>query len=174
MTAHVIVTNVRNVAGADIGIEVGECLRIIGRNQGPFLPNASNGGFTIFSQLRDHETRLAVALLDQSKVTSSDGVFYSVEMNVLCEAGSADVAISHAELSAYDNNGPNRTLIAYRNSDNTLGTATEQVIIDPSAPLSVELSQIAMTQPHLKHPAVWLIMLLGVATLGIVIHRWTV
>ena len=171
ITAHILVTNAVNVAGADIGIEVGDCLQIIGRNQGQFLPNASNGGFTIFSQISDHKTRLAVALLDQSKVTSTDGVFYRVEMEVVCDAGSADIQITAGELSAYQNNGPNRTLVAYNTSNNTLGTTSEQVTIDPSAPLAVTFSHIATAQAHLNNESGWLLMFLGMVTLWIITQR---
>jgi hypothetical protein len=75
ITADIYIRNGVNIAGADIGITVGECLKIIERTQGSYLPDAANGGFEAFQELTEESTRFALAITDRTKVANGDGIF---------------------------------------------------------------------------------------------------
>ena len=117
-----------NIAGADIGIETDSCLRVSSRTQGAYLPDASNGGFVVFEQTDDTSTRLAVAITDRKAIANTDGIFFSAQLEVLCDTGSPTVTVNVAELSAYrDPTAEQIELIAYMKDDGSLDTVDAQL-----------------------------------------------
>jgi hypothetical protein len=134
VTANVMIRNGKNIAGADVGIETDECLRIVQRTQGSFLPDPANGGFTVFDETTEHTSRLAVAITDRAKIANADGVFFQVDMEVLCSAGAGEATVSFAELSAYrDPAAEQIELVAYTFADDTLAGTNAQLVIDATA-----------------------------------------
>ena len=135
ITADIYVRNGIHVAGIDIGISVDNvCLRIVDRQPGNYLPTTSDGGaFSPFSELNEHDTRLAAALTDRSKNASGDGVFYYVQLEVTCETGTAPIEFTYAKLSTYaDPEAESISLISYDLSDGTLNAINTQLTIDPA------------------------------------------
>ncbi|NND75059.1 MAG: hypothetical protein HKN44_08640 [Ilumatobacter sp.] len=138
VTASVYIRNGTNIAGADIGVETNSCLRILSQTPGDYLPTAS-GGFVVLNQTTDNSSRFAVAIIDRSALANADGIFFEVEIEVLCDSGNAPIAVSFAELSAYaDPTAEPAELIAYRQEDGTLGTTNADVPLvatgGPAAP----------------------------------------
>lgn len=136
ITADVYVRNPLNLAGADIGITTDDqCLKIVDRQAGSLLPDSTNGAgaFSPFSELKDHETRLAVAVTDRTKIANSDGIFFTVKMQVMCATGTAPVTVSFGELSAYkDPKAAEVELVAYTMSAGTLNTVNAQLAVGPA------------------------------------------
>lgn len=133
ITANIIVRDAVNIGGADIGITVdNNCLRIVKRNDGTFLPTtAESGGFSPFSELHDHDTRFATSITDRSKLGNGTAVFFSVELEVTCDQGIAPLDITFVELSAYkDPTAKEVELIAYRLSDKTVSVFNTTLEID--------------------------------------------
>lgn len=121
VTIEVWVLNGVNIAGVDVGIEVDSCLRIIGKQQGAYLPDAANGGFTVFDQTTDSSARLAVAITDRTANANNDDIFFTATAEVLCESGVGTVTVPFAELSAYaDPLAEQIELIAYLKDSGTL------------------------------------------------------
>src|SRR5215212_6075936 len=91
-----------NIAGADIGIKVDPtCLKITDRQIGEYLPvEADKKGFSAFSELHDHDTRLAASLLKDGPIANGNGVFYRVKLQVICEQGNAPLDVSFVELTS--------------------------------------------------------------------------
>ena len=114
-------------------------MRVKGRTQGAYLPDASSGGFVVFDQTTDNSSRLAVAITDRTKVANIDGIFLSVDLEVTCDSGIGKVTVQFAELSAYvDPNAEQIELIAYLVDDGTLSTFDAEISIDlPEPPTEV-------------------------------------
>lgn len=135
VTADVYVRNAHNIGGADIGISVDNtCLKILERQPGEFLPTSSEiGGFSPFSELHDHDTRLAGAITDRAKLGNSDGIFFHVRLQVTCDQATASLNVSFAELSAYqDPAAAEVELISYTMDANTITTIGTQLMIAPN------------------------------------------
>src|SRR5258706_9616206 len=103
VAADVYIRNAVNLGGADIGITVdGQCLLIVDRQPGSFLPTtADKGGFSPFAELHDHDTRFAAAVIDRSKIANGDGIFFTVQLKATCTKGTAQVKVTFAQLSSY-------------------------------------------------------------------------
>ncbi len=130
--ADVYIRNGVNIGGSDIGITVDEtCLRITNRTAGTYVPSdAANGGFSPFSELHDHDTRFSAAITDRTKLANGDGVFYSVDLQVICENGIAPLTIVFGELSAYkDPTAAQIEFIAYTMSATTVNIINTQLVV---------------------------------------------
>ncbi|MCC6615125.1 MAG: hypothetical protein IT320_16730 [Anaerolineae bacterium] len=130
--AHVYISGVNNLAEADVGIAVDErCLRIVDRFTGTLLPD-TGGGVTALSTGDEHETRLGVAVTDRSMLANGGGIFYSVQVHVVCTSGAAPIEITYAELSAYpDGDADPAEPRTYTMADGTLTIASAQLQIGP-------------------------------------------
>ena len=135
ITADVMVRNAVNIGGTDVGITVDECLKIVERQSGDFLPTkAEDGGFSPFSELNEHDTRLAAAIIDRTKLANGDGVFFRVQLEVLCEVGEAPLSVSFAEFSAYvDPTAAEIELTGYTLGAGSVNTVDAQLTIAPAA-----------------------------------------
>lgn len=160
ITADVYVRNALNIAGADIGISVDEgCLRIIDREAGGFLPSITEGSsFSPFSELHDHDTRLAVAITDRTKFSVGDGVFFQTQLQVICEEGIAPLTITFAELSAYeDPSAAEISLISYTMTTNTVTAINAQLAIGPQGSVTaaaVPTSETSLTTVPVATPEI--------------------
>jgi len=156
ITADVVVRGAVNVSGADIGIAVNdECLRIIERQQGGFLPSPEEGGsFSAFSALDDQTTRLAIAITDRSQRANGDGVFYSVQLEVTCIEGAASVTLTFAQLGAYDDpNAEEVAIIPYEVSRGNLKTSDAQLTIAPAAQMTAVPTDVVSATPTVSADA---------------------
>lgn len=130
--ADVYIRNATNLGGADIGIKVDDtCLRISNRTAGTFVASTGeNGGFSPFSEQHDHDTRFAAAITDRSKLANGEGVFYSVDLQVICENGVAPLTVVFGELSAYkDPNAAQIEFLAYTLTAKTTSAINTQLIV---------------------------------------------
>lgn len=147
ITAEVYVRNAVNIIGTDIGITVDPtCLRIIERQTGEFLPiEESKGGMSAFSELHDHDTRLAAALIRRSHIPDGDGVFFRVTLEVVCENGSAPVNVSFVELTGIEDlSAENAKFLIYKIDLGNVSTINAQVAI---ASQTVVTAVSTQTQP---------------------------
>lgn len=132
VTASVYVRNAINVGGIDIGVTVDDqCLRIVDRQPGDYFPTSdTEGAFSPFAQLNEHDTRFASALTDRTRHVSGDGVFYTVQLEVTCPEGVASLNVSYAMISTYaDPNAEVISLISYAQEDGTLNVVNAQLAI---------------------------------------------
>jgi hypothetical protein len=149
VTAEVMIRGAVNLGGADVGITVDEqCLKIVERTDGSFLPTSGeNGGFSPFSELNEHDTRLAAAITDRSKLANGQGVFFSVSIQVTCASGTVPLTVVFAELSAYQNPSDATVVLdAYTmsNGNLTIGNTEIEIVGDSGTPV-VTLSPVAAT-----------------------------
>ncbi|PJF22682.1 MAG: hypothetical protein CUN56_04765 [Phototrophicales bacterium] len=90
-----------HVAGADVALEVDTaCLRIERLLPGEYLPTTvEQGGYSPYEEQTEYTARLAANVTDTSKITSSRGRFFRVQIRVICEASAqANITITRAEL----------------------------------------------------------------------------
>ncbi len=154
--ADVYVRNPVYLAGADIGITTDDkCLKIVDRQQGPLLPNSESGSFSPLAEMKDHETRLAVAITNRTKTASADGVFFQARLMVTCATGIGSVTVSFGELSAYkDPTAADVGLVSYTMSAGTVNVVNAQLAIGPAGQVTaiptqpVPTSVAAPTQPQ--------------------------
>jgi hypothetical protein len=154
IAADVYIRNAVNIGGADVGITVdNQCLQIVDRQAGNFLPTASEtGGYTPFSEIKNDETRLAATIIDRSKLGNGSGIFYRTLLKVLCEKGSAPVKVSFAELSGYkDPSAKDVQLVAYTLGGGNVRTANTELVIGPQG--SVAAAPVAPLAAPQKAPA---------------------
>jgi hypothetical protein len=147
VTAEVYVRNATNIGGADIGVTMdNQCLKILERLPGEFLPSTSEGGgFSPYSELNDHDTRFALAITDRSKLGNGGGVFMRLRLQVTCEQAVAALNVSFAELSAYKDPAATEVeLIPYTMDTNTVITIGTQLLIGPDGSITV----VAPTPPE--------------------------
>lgn len=146
--AEIYVRNAVNITGIDIGITVDSaCLQITDRQPGEFLPvEAENGGLTAFTELHDHDTRLAAALLDSSLAGNGDGVFFRVMLEVICAGGTAPLTVSFVELAGIEDlAAENARFITYRLTEGTVNAINTQLIVEPSEGAAVVTSEVNVT-----------------------------
>ncbi|NND75058.1 MAG: hypothetical protein HKN44_08635 [Ilumatobacter sp.] len=130
VTASVHIRNGTNIAGADVAVETDDCLRIVSQTPGDYLPTSGGGGFVVFDETTDNSSRLAVAITDRSALANADGIFFEVEMDVLCDYGDPPIRVSFAELSAYvDPAADPVELIAYRQEEGADTTTDADVTL---------------------------------------------
>ena len=145
VTAEVIVRGAVNIAGTDIGITVDPtCLRVVERIPGEFLPTKSEeGGFSAFSELNDHDTRLAASLLRRSHIANGDGVFFRATLEVTCEEGIAPVEVSFVELTGIEDlEAENATFIVYKLDLGNVTTSSAQLTIAPAAQVTESATDV--------------------------------
>lgn len=151
--AHVSIKGAVNVAGVDIGLKVDEsCLRITERQNGDFLPLDEGVTFTSLNELNDHDTRLAVALTDRTRHASGDGIFFTVQLEVLCSDALAVIEVTRAQLSAYeDPEAPIVTIVPYRVSLDNVRVINAELAISPATqatvPAATAEATVAPTAP---------------------------
>jgi hypothetical protein len=136
ITADVVVRNGVNVGGLDIGITTDDqCLRIVDRQSGSYLPTESEqGAFSALSETSDHATRFAAALVDRTKYVSGDGVFYRVQLEVICATGTAALNFAYAQVSSYvDPSAEIIDVISFDLSKNTLNPINAQLTVSGQA-----------------------------------------
>jgi hypothetical protein len=140
VTADVIVRGAENVGGADVGITVDStCLRIVEREPGDYLPTTdTEGAFSAFSEINEHDTRLAVALTDRTRMASGEGVFYSVQLEVTCAEGTAPLTVSYAKLSTYeDPDAEAVSLISFSLDEGTLNASGAELAVVPAGQVTL-------------------------------------
>lgn len=143
--AEIYVRGAVNIAGTDVGITVDPtCLRIVERQTGEFLPTeAEQGGFSAFSELHDHDTRLAASLLQRSHIANGEGVFFRATLEITCESGIAPLNVSFAELTAIEDlQAENAKFITYTLADSTVETINAQLAIGPAGSVTAIPTQI--------------------------------
>ncbi|MBC7809843.1 MAG: hypothetical protein H7175_01780 [Burkholderiales bacterium] len=135
VTADVYVRNGVNVAGVDIGLTTDEeCLRIVERQPGDYLPTTGEqGGFSPFEEMTDHATRFAAALTDRTRYANGDGIFFSIQLEVTCEEGTAPLDITYAKIATYeDPSAVEINLISFDMAEDTLNAIGAQLAIGPA------------------------------------------
>ncbi|MBW4437249.1 MAG: hypothetical protein KME04_08950 [Pleurocapsa minor GSE-CHR-MK-17-07R] len=168
VTADVFVRGAVNMAGTDIGISVDPlCLSVLERQTGTFLPiESEQGGFSIFSELNEHDTRLAAALLQGGPIANGDGLFFRAVLKVTCETGIAPLTVTFAELTGIvDPSVEDNVYVTYRLDGGTVVAVNTQLVIGgqsaaavtadapdqssatPSAVAPAETSAQVQTQP---------------------------
>jgi hypothetical protein len=150
VTADVLVRNVVNLGGADIGIGVDEkCLTIVDRQPGNLLPTTdAAGGFSAFSEQHEHDTRLAAAVINRSKIANGEGVFYRTKLKVICEKGVVDLKVTFAELSSYkDPTAKEVELNAYTMKAGTVTTVNAQLVIGASGQAVAQPTSVPANAP---------------------------
>jgi hypothetical protein len=142
--ADVVIHDGQALAGADIGITTGACLRVVDRQPGNYLPSTSeNGGFSPFEALTENSTRFAVAVTDRARIASGDGTFYRVAMEVTCDDAEPEVSVTFAELAALAQPGTD--------SNELLGFSLEQGSISVvSDSLTVRQGAVVSTPPPIQ------------------------
>lgn len=133
VTAQVYVRGAVNMAGSDVGISVDPaCLTVIDRQLGEFLPTeADKGGYSAFSELNAHDTRLAASLIRRSHIANGDGVFFRVRLQVTCETGVAPVTVSFVELTQIEDlEAENATFLVYKMDKGNINTVNTQLVIN--------------------------------------------
>ncbi|WP_119071313.1 cohesin domain-containing protein [Aggregatilinea lenta] len=151
ITADIHVRGAVNVAGTDVGITVDSaCLRILDRQPGGYLPTTdAEGAFVPFSELNEHDTRLAAALTDRSKIASGEGVFYTVQLEVTCAEATAPLTISYAKLSTYaDPSAEAVSLISFSLDDGTLNAIDAELAVVPADQAITEPAAVVEGQPE--------------------------
>jgi hypothetical protein len=102
VSAEVWVRGATKVGDIDIGITVDEeCLRIIDSQLGTFFPMSEASVASPLVELNEHEARLAAALPDGGEHPSGDGIFYTLQLEVICGQGEAGVNIISAKLISF-------------------------------------------------------------------------
>jgi hypothetical protein len=131
VTAEVYIRNAVNIGSADVGITVDDqCLRIVERTNGDFLPtNEEQGGSSPISEMNEHDTRLSVLVSDQSKLGNGDGVFFRVKMIATCQAAAAQLNVTFAELSGYDDPEADGALNSYTLDAGTVNIVNAELAI---------------------------------------------
>jgi hypothetical protein len=188
LTAEVIIRNAVNIAGADVGISVDPtCLRIVERTPGEFLPTKSEeGGFSAFSELNEHDTRLAASLLGRSRIAQGDGVFYRATLEVTCEGGFAPVEVSFVELTGIEDlEADNTRFIVYKldtgnvtatNAELTVGPAAQATPIPTTAPAATaEATPVTPTAPAptvapQSNTSVVIVLIVLMVLIGVVLY----
>jgi hypothetical protein len=134
VAADVYIRQVVNLGGADIAITVDpQCLTIVDRQPGNLLPTTGDkGGFSPFSELHDHDTRLATAVTDRKKIANGEGIFFQMKMKVTCAQGTAQIKVSFAQLASYkDPVAKDIELISYKLDQGNINTIDAQLSIGP-------------------------------------------
>jgi hypothetical protein len=133
--ADVVIRNGQAVAGADIGIAVDSCLRVVDRQPGSYLPSTSEtGGFSPFAELTDSGTRFAASITDRARVANGDGPFYRATLRVTCEEANPQVFITFAEIAALaDPKGTSNDLLGYNLERGNLSIVNDALAIQPGA-----------------------------------------
>lgn len=132
ITADVFVRGAVNMAGTDVGISVDPlCLRVLERQTGTFLPtDSAQGGFSAFSELNEHDTRLAASLLQGGPIANGDGLFFRAVLKVTCEAGIAPLTVTFAELTGIvDPSVEDMVYVTYRLDNGTVNAVNTQLVI---------------------------------------------
>jgi hypothetical protein len=146
--ADVNIRNGQSVAGADVGISTDECLRVAERQPGNYLPaTGENGGFSVFEELNEHDTRLAASVTDRTRVANGDGTFYRVAMEVICDEATPQVTISFAQLAALANpDSGNNDLLGFSVEQGNLPVVNTSLLVQPGA-IAATVAPISAYQP---------------------------
>jgi hypothetical protein len=144
--ADVYVRSDDTIVGADIGIEVGPCLRVEARENGRYLPTtAEANGFVPFEELTETGTRLAANVLGQDTVAQPGEYFFRASLRVLCDSGQAEVRVSFAQIV-------NRDLESYKLSEGQIVVTNGTVTMGPGQP-EVATAMIYPTSTEFPTPA---------------------
>lgn len=177
--ADVVIHNAKNIVGADVGITTDDCLRVIERQPGNYLPvTDEEGGFSPFSELSDHATRFAASITDHARLANGDGVFYRVKMEVTCDNATPEVRVTFAQLAAVaDPNSDSPDMFGYSQENGNLSIVGDTVRVQPGAvvavpvavPTLVPLAQV--TAPAINQNLILLAVLavLVIAVVGIIV-----
>lgn len=136
--ADVVIHNGHNIGGADVGITTDDCLRVVERQAGNYLPTtAEDGGFSPFAELSDHATRFAASIIDRTRIVNGDGTFYRVKMEVTCNDATPEVKVTFAQLASFV--APDTTsneLIGYKLEQGNLSAVHDTVTVRQGAVVS--------------------------------------
>ncbi len=139
----VMIRNGVAVVGADVGINVsGDCLHIINRESGNYIPtDGKTGGFSPFQELTDTSARLAANTLDRSIIGNGDGVFYRAELEATCETGieKVEITTAHVILLANPDDTSSTEQISYRLNEGQLDVTGASLTFTDNVPI-VELA----------------------------------
>lgn len=133
--ADVVIHNAKNIVGADIGITTDDCLRVVERQPGNYLPTTGEeGGFSPFSELSDHATRFAASITDHARLANGDGVFYRVKLDVTCDNATPEVRVTFAQLAAVaDPNSDSPDMLGYTQENGNLNIVNHGLNVQPGA-----------------------------------------
>ena len=144
--ADVYVRSDDTIVGADIGIEVGPCLRVEARENGRYLPTtADENGFVPFEALTENSTRLAANVLGQDTAANPGEYFFRASLRVLCDSGQAEVSISFAQIV-------NKDLESYKLAEGQIVITNATVTMGPGQP-EVATAMIHPTPTEFPTPA---------------------
>lgn len=157
--ADLVVRNGTAIAGADIGITVdGTCLRVVGREDGNYLPTSGEtGGFSPFEEMSETTTRFAANVTDRARIANGDGVFFRVVLETFCEAGTGNIEITYAQLAALtDPSGGSNDLTAFSLERGNLPVNSVHVAVAADAEVAEPAGTLAPlpTQPESQTTAV--------------------
>ncbi len=177
--ADVIIRNGHAIGGADVGITVGDCLRVIERLPGNYLPSTSEeGGFSPFSELTENSTRLAASVTSRARIASGDGTFYRVAMEVTCEQATPEVKVTFAEFAALAKPDTDSTeLVDFSLENGKLSVVSDTVSIQPgavvatAAPIQAVVPLTTETAPAINQNTILIAALgvMGLAVVGLVV-----
>lgn len=136
ITADINIIDGVAVGGADMTVRVDPtCLRILERIPGNYLPDTASGSsFSAASKVSDYEARLALALTDRTRHANGSGTFFTLQLEVTCETGAANVVIEAAQVTSYiDPDAEIIEVTSFELEDNTLTATNAQLTIGPAA-----------------------------------------
>lgn len=165
--ADVVIRNGHAIAGADVGITSDNCLRMVERQPGNYLPSTSeNGGFSPFAELNDTSMRFAVTVTDRTKLADGDGVLFRAMMEVSCEDAKPSVAVTFAEIATLaDPNSTKNDLVGYSLEQGNLTVVSDSVEVHVGAVASTPapITTAPVTSPAAQN------MLVYVAIIAVVL-----
>ena len=166
--ADVVIHNGHAIAGADIGITVDSCLRIVDRQPGNYLPSTSgNGGFSPFAELSDTGTRFAATVTDRSRIANGDGTFFRAVMKVTCDKAVPNVKITFAQLAALAKPTTDSTeLLGYSLDQGNLSVVNQGLTVQKGVAVSTPAPLQPYTPP-VTIPSQSLLLDAALAVLGL-------
>lgn len=135
INADVVIRDGHAVAGADIGISVDTCLRVVGREPGNYLPSTSEtGGFSPFAEQTDSGTRFAASIIDRARIANGDGTFYRAILEVTCATATPVVSVSYAQIAELaDPASGSNDLRGYSLERGSLSVISAHLTVQPGA-----------------------------------------
>jgi hypothetical protein len=127
VTANVFIRTDLEIIGADVEITVDDtCLQIEGREMGDYFPPGDGESVTIFEETTANSTRLAMNVLNFDHIPTSDGLYFSVPLRVVCDEADAAVDIAIAHLVQ-------RGIIDHKAADGQVNLVNATLAISPTA-----------------------------------------
>lgn len=147
--ADVVIRNGHAVGAADIGITVGDCLRVVERLPGNYLPAADeNVAYSPFQELTDSGTRFAVAVFDRTRIVNGDGTFYRAVMEVTCDQAVPEVKVTYADvITVVEPDSESNDIIEYSLQDGSVTAGSDVLTVQPGAAVATPAPMINVSTP---------------------------